>query len=102
MKFANTFKILLIILLVLLIFSLFYIRLENFENNYTISFVTFGGPSNKYRNRVKELTDQALSMNIFNNVYGFTDRDIKSDKIFWDRHKKFIESNQRGYGYWIC
>ena len=92
-----------LLLIILLFLFLFFYNIANFEDikKNKISFVTFGGPSNQFRNRVKEITDQALSMNIFNNIYGFTDINLKNDNIFWDKHKKFIESNKRGYGYWI-
>jgi len=65
-------------------------------------FITFGGPTQNYHNRVKELCTQALLIpTLFTKVKGYTDRDLKTDKDFWEKHGNFIESNPRGYGYWI-
>jgi hypothetical protein len=64
-------------------------------------FITFGGPSTNYHNSVIRICNEARELNFFNNVYGFTDMDLKQDKVFWDKHGHFIENNKKGYGYWI-
>jgi len=89
-------------------------RRENFSNNNNNNnnnktlknkqekhFITFGGPTINFHNRVKELCNDAKELNFFDNIKGFTDIDLKNDKIFWNNHCEFIENNKRGYGYWL-
>jgi len=64
-------------------------------------FITFGGPTANYHNAVKRICEQARNINIFDNIIGYTDKDLKSDAAFWENHKDFILSNTRGYGYWL-
>jgi len=67
-------------------------------------FITFGGPTSNYHKRVYEICQQAKGKNIespFTKITGFTERDLKEDIPFWEKHGRFIESNSRGYGYWL-
>jgi len=84
----------------------FYNKYTYFDNlidyyNQKITFITFGGPTENFHKRVKELTDQASTFNLFNNIIGFTEKDLQNDKNFWNKHCNFIENNKRGYGYWL-
>lgn len=63
--------------------------------------ITFGGPHQNYYDAKNRLISQAHKMNIFDSIIGYTDIDIKNDIEFWKKHKDFILSNYRGYGYWI-
>jgi hypothetical protein len=67
----------------------------------TINFITFGAGEEKYYDAVKRIVNQALKLNIFDNIVPYTDNDLKSDTEFWGQHSKFIENNHRGYGYWL-
>jgi len=64
-------------------------------------FVTFGGPTPNYHNAVDRICNEAKSTNWFTEIIGYKDSDLKQDTDFWNKHGKFIESNNRGYGYWI-
>lgn len=64
-------------------------------------FLTFGGPSENYHCAVKRILNQASYFNLFDEMIGLTDYDLKNDCHFWDQHSIFIENNKRGYGYWI-
>jgi len=64
-------------------------------------FITFGGPSENYHRAVVRLCEQASEFQLFDEVIGFTDHDLKDDAEFWERHGDFMESHKRGYGYWI-
>jgi len=64
-------------------------------------FLTYGGLSNKWHNAVTRLCNQVKSFDMFDNIYGMTDIDLKNDDEFWNKHGKFIEQNLRGNGYWI-
>ena len=68
-----------------------------------IKFITFGGPTFNFHKRTRELCHQAKTLfgHFFTNIQGFTDADLKNDPIFWNKHGEFIESNPRGYGYWL-
>ena len=68
------------------------------KKNY---FITFGGPSNDLYEAVNRITKQARQTNLFDNIKGYTDNDLKSDFVFWNQHRDFIENNARGYGYWL-
>lgn len=84
----------------------FYNKYTYFDNlidyyNQKITFITFGGPTENFHKRVKEISRQAESFNLFNNIIGFTEKDLQNDKNFWNKHGNFIENNKRGYGYWL-
>lgn len=64
-------------------------------------FVTFGGGSENYRNATKRLCEEIKQINLFTKIKPWTDIELKKDIIFWNRHKHFIENNNRGYGYWL-
>lgn len=66
-----------------------------------INLVTFGGSAKNYHDAVERLCSQAKALDIFNNVYGFTEEYLINDKLFWNKHENFILNNKRGYGYWI-
>lgn len=66
-----------------------------------IIFISFGGPSDAYHAALNRICDQARSCKIFDKVIGYTEKDLQNDVKFWKKHKNFIESNPKGYGYWI-
>ncbi|MEI8339596.1 MAG: hypothetical protein WCF94_02940, partial [bacterium] len=66
-----------------------------------IIFITFGGPTPNYHAAVKRLCAQAKSFNVFDQVIGYTDKDLIGFSGFYNMHKDFIKNNSRGYGYWI-
>jgi len=82
----------------LLIFLLNHKNQENFSQKI---FMTFGGGGQNYINAGNRLVSQANNLNIFDQNILYTDLDLKNNKQFWNKHKKFIENNKRGYGYWI-
>lgn len=65
-------------------------------------FISFGGPTPNYHERVKILCSQAQSylLPIFQTI-AYTDMDLKTDVDFWTQHGSFLETNSRGYGYWL-
>ena len=64
-------------------------------------FITFGGPTQNFYNAVDRVCQQAREFNLFDEVIGFTDKDLKNDAEFWEKNGAFIENHKRGYGYWI-
>lgn len=66
-----------------------------------IFFLTFGGPTQNYHEAVERLCKQAKKFEIFDEIIGLTEKDLQNDNEFWSKHKDFINSNSRGYGYWI-
>jgi hypothetical protein len=64
-------------------------------------FITFGAGNDNLIDATKRLTKQANSLNLFDNIISYTDKDLKDDDDFWQKHHNFIENNNRGYGYWI-
>lgn len=64
-------------------------------------FITFGGPTENFHCSVRRLCDEAKRLEMFDEIRGFTEMDLKNDKDFWTKHGKFIESHRRGYGYWV-
>ena len=76
------------------------INLTNYQRQ--IKFITFGGPTPNFHKRVNEICIQAsLIPSFFTEIKGFTDKDLKNDTYFWKKHGQFINSNLRGYGYWL-
>jgi hypothetical protein len=67
-----------------------------------VAFITFGGPTPVFHRRVRELCAQAeLLHGFFTTIRGFTEADLMADPEFWTSHGNFIETNRRGYGYWL-
>lgn len=64
-------------------------------------FLTFGGPTINYHEAVERLCNQAKKMEIFDEIIGMTEKDLQNDQEFWSKHCDFINSNSRGYGYWL-
>ena len=64
-------------------------------------FITFGGPAPDYHNAVTRICNEAAQFNVFDNIVGKTDIDLKRDTAFWPTHDIFIKNNPRGYGYWL-
>lgn len=64
-------------------------------------FITFGGPTERFHDNVKRLCNEAKELDYFDEIKGFTEQDIMKDTDFWNKHKDFIQSNKRGYGYWV-
>jgi hypothetical protein len=65
-------------------------------------FLTFGGPTENYHNRVTKICKQAESLNIFNEIRGLNDLDLEANHvIFWKSHRDFLQNNTRGYGFWL-
>jgi hypothetical protein len=66
-----------------------------------IYFLTFANSQTELINAVYRLCNQATEFNIFEKIYGLTEKDLIEDENFWPIHKDFILNNNRGYGYWI-
>jgi hypothetical protein len=66
-----------------------------------ILFISFGGPTQAYHDALNRICNQAKASNMFDKVIGYTEKDLQNDAKFWEKHKNFIESNPKGYGYWI-
>ena len=64
-------------------------------------FLTFGAGGKTYHDAVRRLVKQAIRLDMFDYVTGYTENDLKKYPEFWNKHSKFIQSNKRGYGYWI-
>lgn len=65
------------------------------------TFLSFGGPNERYHNNVERICKEAAAFNIFNNIVGLKDDYLKNDTEFWGLHHKFMENNSRGYGCWL-
>jgi hypothetical protein len=64
-----------------------------------INFLTFG--NEKYYNSLERIKNEALSLNIFNEILIYNDKTLQNYPEFWQKHSEFILNNSRGYGYWI-
>lgn len=74
---------------------------KEINNKQKLFFLTFGGGTKEYHQAVKRICNQAKMFDMFDEIIGLTDEDLKKDKDFWEKHKDFILKNKRGYGYWI-
>lgn len=64
-------------------------------------FITFGGGTSGYNNRVKTLSKQAEELDFFTDINGYTEVNLQIDTDFWNKHSQFIQNCPKGYGYWI-
>jgi hypothetical protein len=65
----------------------------------SIYFVSFG--NEMYTNSRIRIKNEVESLNLIDNIKIYTEHDLFNIPEFWDKHKTFILSNKRGYGYWI-
>jgi glutaredoxin-related protein len=63
-----------------------------------IYFISFGS-THKYSNSINRIKQQAINMNIFNEIFIYTEKDF--DKDFLNKHSEFIKTSKKGYGYWL-
>lgn len=66
-------------------------------------FISFGGPQEKFHKAVQDICNEAKEFDAFDeeNIYKYTEQDLKNDTEFWSNHGAMIESHPRGYGYWL-
>jgi hypothetical protein len=75
---------------------------ESFTDSQNKIWATiFGGGGDNYYDAVKRLDRELKETSAFHEIVPYTDKDLKEDPQFWEKHKDFIENNKRGYGYWI-
>lgn len=74
---------------------------ENMDNNEKYYAMTFGGGGQNYIDAVDRIGNELKATNEFDHVIKYTDKDLKNDTKFWNKHKTFITNNKRGCGYWI-
>ena len=68
------------------------------------TFITFAADTPRYpqlTKRVKIVCEQAKSLRYFDKIIGYTDQDLKQDTEYWWKYGNFIESNPRGYGFYM-
>ena len=71
------------------------------NSNSSNYFITFGAGSANYIDAGKRLISQATDTEIFDKIILYSRETLESDVDFWNKHSKFIESNPKGYGYWL-
>lgn len=64
-------------------------------------FITFGGGGQNFIDAGNRIIDQVQRLKLFDVLKLYTAEDLKQDEEFWNKHTKFIESNKRGYGYYV-
>lgn len=65
-------------------------------------FLTFGAGKFQVVRAASRLANEAKDFNLFKQVYCITSRELKSQhKKFWEENKEFINTNPRGFGYWL-
>ena len=65
-------------------------------------FLSFGGPTENYHNRVSQVCRDAETLKFFNEIREVTDSDLKEKHPhFWSKHGKFLYQNKRGFGFWL-
>jgi len=108
-------KVVILLFLIFLLFLLYFDEklnlVELFEDQKLQNkkiFITFGATGSEdynkntnYSEAVNRITNQAEKLNLFDQYFGYSDKDLKNDNDFWIKHSNFILSNARGYGYWI-
>ena len=67
-------------------------------------FITFAADTPRYpqlTKRVKIVCEQAKTLRYFDKIIGYTDQDLKQDTEYWGKYGNFIESNPRGFGFYM-
>lgn len=58
--------------------------------NVTKTFISFGGPTENYHNSLTRISEEAKQSNFFDYIHGFTEKDLKNNITFWEKHGNFI------------
>jgi hypothetical protein len=64
-------------------------------------FITFGAGGKNYIDAGNRIINQAKKTQLFDKYIFYTDKNLKDDKIFWEKHGNFIMKNKKGYGLWL-
>ena len=65
----------------------------------SIHFLSFG--NKKYKNSIIRIGNEIQSINMVNYIHTYNEDDLMNITEFWEKHKNFVLSNERGYGYWL-
>ena len=55
-------------------------------------FITFGGPTYNYHNAVARICSEANEIGAFDNITGYTEKDLVNDASFWNKTQGFHTS----------
>jgi hypothetical protein len=71
---------------------------EPFDSSrpYKVHLVVFA--SSNFTNTLKRIKKEAEDSGFFDYIHAFTEKDFPE---YINKHSAFIQSNKRGYGYWI-
>lgn len=61
----------------------------------------FSFANENYRSSLHRLKEQAKLFNVFHEIITYNENDLRNITEFWNVHHGWINSNKRGYGYWI-
>lgn len=72
-------------------------------------FITFAGGDGRYiqdhhktiKDAGQRLINQAIEIGLFNKTIFYTDKYLKNDTDFWNKHQQFIETTKKGYGFYL-
>jgi hypothetical protein len=67
----------------------------------SITFLSFGGLTERFHNNVDRICKEAAEFNIFDNIVGLKEDYLQNDPDFWGAHHTLMETVERGYGYWL-
>lgn len=87
-----------LVILIISVLALFVLllskRKETFGTGDEIYFTSFA--DTKYKATLERIKNEAKMLNVFKQIYIYDENSVDLSK-----HKKFIDENPRGYGYWI-
>jgi hypothetical protein len=65
-------------------------------------FISFGNTnSERFYKNITRIIKEANDFKYFDEIIGFTEKDLINDEDFWKNNENFIITNPRGFGYWI-
>ena len=68
------------------------------DTDSKVCFATFGD-SKRYANSVRIICEEAKQFGCFTDIFPFDETTL--DSSFLEQHKEFIQTNKRGFGYWL-
>jgi len=65
-------------------------------------FISFGNTNNeRFHKNIIRISKEAKDFDYFDEIIGFTEKDLINDKEFWKKNVNRIMTNSRGFGYWV-
>lgn len=66
-----------------------------------VHFISFATSDTNYSKALDRIANQAKNIQLFDKIELYTDKNLRNDIGFWNKHETMVCSNKLGYGFWM-